>query len=74
MGCTQTKQPHAADIIHEKVVMDSNGNEIQDVSPCIDDILNKINKSQYEHVDCKWQILDIVSKPKKNSIIHTNSD
>jgi len=51
MGCTQTKQPHAADIVNEKVVMDSDGNEIQDVSPCIDDIFNKINKNQYEHVN-----------------------
>ncbi len=48
MGCSQTKQPHRPDNHiwqNEKFVMDSEGNEIQDVSPSIDDILRRINNN-----------------------------
>jgi len=52
--------------------MDSEGNEIQDIGPNIDDILNKINNNQYEHVGCDWEITDIVTRPKKQSIKSEN--
>jgi hypothetical protein len=48
MGCAQTKEPHRPDnhiLPNEKFVMDSEGNEIQDVSPSIDDILRRINNN-----------------------------
>ena len=62
-----SKQPKLTDTDQKALekVYDTDGNQIDELLPGLDDILNKINVDQYEHIGRTFKITEVKLRPPK---------